>query len=116
MPVKHGLVCMLHEQGRPGRVPMQGDVIRTEGMPEDVAVLGQAGLPKGRLLLPIVNWAANLPVVIHLICGFDQCRDGLVPSKGSGRYSPGLSPRRPIFRVLVTGGKGAFRMRKRPAR
>ncbi len=56
---------------------MQRDVIGAEGMPEDVAVLGQASLLKGRLLLPIVDRAADMPVMSHVVGRLDPCPDGL---------------------------------------
>lgn len=73
MPVKHSLVGVLHEQGRLGCVLVKGDVIRTEGMPQDVAEFAQAGLLKGLLLLPIVDRPADLPVVAHGIGRLDPC-------------------------------------------
>ena len=77
MPVKHSLVGVLHEQGRLGCVLVKGYVIGTEGMPEDITVLGQAGLLEGRLLLPIVDGPADMPVVAHIVGCLDPCPDGL---------------------------------------
>lgn len=56
---------------------MQGDVIGAEGMPEYVAVLSQASLLEGRLLLPIVDRPADIPVVAHVVGRLDPCPDGL---------------------------------------
>ena len=77
MPVKHSLVGVLHEQGGPGRVPMQGNVIGAEGMPQDVTVLGEASLLEGSLLLPIVDRSADILFMHHVFGRLDPCPDGL---------------------------------------
>ena len=40
-------------------------------MPQDVAVLGQSSLLKGRLLLPIIDRAADMPVMPHVVGRID---------------------------------------------
>ena len=77
MREKHGLVGMLYEQGPPGCVYMQGDVVGAETTPDDVAFLGQASLLEGRLLLPIVDRPADMPVVAHVAGRLDPCPDGI---------------------------------------
>ena len=73
MPIKHSLVGVLHKQSRLGRVLVRGDVVGAEGMPQDVTELSQTSLLEGLLLLPIVNRAADLPVMALGIGHPDPC-------------------------------------------
>lgn len=56
---------------------MQGQVIRAERMPEDVAVLGGSSLIESRLLLTIVDKSADMRVMPHVVGRLDSCPDGL---------------------------------------
>lgn len=73
MPVKSGLVVVLHEQGRLCRILMKSDVVGAEGMPPDIAEFAEPCLLEGLLLLPIVGRLADFPVMAHGIGRPNSC-------------------------------------------
>lgn len=73
MPVKHSLVGVLHEQGRLCRILMKSDVVRAEGMPQDIAEFAEPCLLEGLLLLPLVGRPADFLVMAHSIGRPNPC-------------------------------------------